>query len=168
MIGLGLLGLLALSGCASAQPAGVSSAAPKAAPASPAPSAASAALEQAVHEQVNAHRRTRGLAPLALDPHVGRQARLHSRAMAAGTTPFGHDGFDARVESLRQLMSSRRTAENVARSWGQRDPASETVRGWLASRGHRQNIEGEYDVTGVGVARNPKGELFFTQIFVGR
>jgi uncharacterized protein YkwD len=65
-------------------------------------------------------------------------------------------------------MTTRRSAENVAFNQGHRDPAADAVRGWLASRGHRENIEGPYELTGVGVVSNAKGEFYFTQIFVGR
>jgi uncharacterized protein YkwD len=65
-------------------------------------------------------------------------------------------------------MSCRHTAENVAVNQGYRNPASEAVRGWLASRGHRENIEGPYQSTGVGVASDAAGNVYFTQIFVGR
>jgi uncharacterized protein YkwD len=128
----------------------------------------SAALEQKVVELVNRHRRARGLRPLASDGHIATQARLHSQAMAAGRTPFGHDGFSDRVAALRGLMAVRRTAENVAFNQSARDPAADAVQGWLASRGHRENIEGPYTLTGVGVASNAKGEVYLTQIFVGR
>jgi len=126
------------------------------------------ALEQEVHELVNRHRRARNLAALTLDPRISREARLHSVAMATGTTPFGHEGFDERVKALRLAMPWQRTAENVASSQGYPDAAAEAVRGWLGSAGHRKNIEGPYDRTGVGVARSATGEVFFTQIFVGR
>ena len=129
---------------------------------------ADAALERAVHEQVNRHRRARGLAPLTLDPRISRQARRHSRAMAEGRTRFGHDGFSDRIEALRRAMTWRRIAENVASNRGRRDPAAEAVRGWLESRAHRENIDGPYDLTGIGVARSAAGEAFFTQLFVGR
>ena len=42
------------------------------------------------------------------------------------------------------------------------------MRGWLASRAHRENLDGPYDLTGIGVARSRSGEVFFTQFFVGR
>ena len=71
------------------------------------PARSSAALEQDVVELVNRHRRARGLAPLALDARVAQQARLHSEAMAAGKTPFGHDGFPARVAAVRRAMAVR-------------------------------------------------------------
>jgi len=132
------------------------------------PSADSTALEHVVFTLVNRHRRTLGLPPLAQDSRITEQARLHSAAMAAGTTPLGHAGFDDRVAMLRRAMTARRSAENVAFNQGHRDPAADAVRGWLASRGHRENIEGPYEMTGVGVVSNAKGEFYFTQIFVGR
>jgi len=131
------------------------------------PSAGTTALEQAVHDLVNRHRAVRRLPPLTLDPRMSQQARLHSIAMAAGRTPFGHAGFDARVKALRAARPCPRVGENVASNRGQRDPAAEAVRGWLGSPAHRDNIEGPYDRTGVGVARSAAGEVFFTQLFCG-
>jgi uncharacterized protein YkwD len=124
-------------------------------------------LEQTVLDLVNRHRRAHGLAALVPDARIAQQARAHSVAMAAGTTPLGHAGFDARAAALHKLMAFRGIAENVAFNQGHRDPAAEAVRGWLGSRGHRQNIEGPYERTGIGITSNAKGEVFFTQIFVG-
>jgi len=159
---LGLLGALTLQDCAAGEARVVQAAATPGVP------SANAALERAVHELVNRHRRARGLAPLTLDPRISQQARLHSRAMAEGRTRFGHDGFTDRIAALSHVMTCQRTAENVASNRGHRDPAGEAVRGWLESRAHRENIDGPYDLTGVGVARNAAGEVFFTQMFVGR
>jgi uncharacterized protein YkwD len=88
--------------------------------------------------------------------------------MAAESTPLGHAGFPDRIAALRRVMSCGASAENVASSLGYDEPAPEIVRGWLASRGHRANIEGPYERTGVGVARSATGKLYVTQIFVGR
>ena len=134
----------------------------------PRPGSRSTALEQAAFELVNHHRRERGLPALALDPRITRQARLHSAEMAAGRTPLGHEGFEDRTKALRRVIPWRATGENVAFNRGHRDPAAEAVRGWLASRKHRENIEGPYQLTGVGVATNAAGEVYFTQIFIGR
>jgi uncharacterized protein YkwD len=129
--------------------------------------ARAAGLEREVHEAVNAHRRGRGLSPLVLDARIGREARLHSVAMAEGKVPLGHHGFEERAKALSRILPSRRSAENVASNEGHRDPASEAVRGWLRSHQHREHIEGPYELTGVGVARNGRGEVYFTQIFIG-
>jgi len=166
VVALGLLSALALQGCPSHDPPGGSRIVGGGGPALG--RRADRALERAVYELVNNHRRIRRLPLLALDPHITQQARVHSLGMAAGTTPFGHNGFADRVKALSRVMTCRRTAENIASNRGHREPASEAVRGWLESRAHRENIEGPYGLTGIGVARNAAGEVFFTQIFVGR
>jgi len=158
--------VLALAGCA--HPNNPSRPPLRAAAAFVRPTSTSPALERAAFELVNRHRRARGLPALTLDARIAREARLHSDDMAAGRTPFGHEGFDERARALRRVIPWPATAENVAYDRGHRDPAAEAVRGWLASRGHRRNIEGPYELTGVGVASNAAGEVYFTQIFVGR
>ena len=55
--------------------------------------------------------------------------------------------------------------ENVAYNQGYNDPATQVVKSWLQSSGHRQNIEGQYKLTGVGIAKNARGEYYFSQIF---
>ena len=40
------------------------------------------------------------------------------------------------------------------------------VEGWIASAGHRQNIEGDFTLTGIGAAAGRDGTRYFTQIFV--
>jgi uncharacterized protein YkwD len=126
---------------------------------------ATARLESEIHELVNRHRRSRGLPPLALDPRITRVARLHSSDMAADKVGLGHDGFADRVAMLGETTVAR-AAENVAYDSGPRAMASAVVQGWLRSSGHRENIEGPYDRTGIGAARTAAGELYVTEIFV--
>ena len=126
-----------------------------------------ATLERSIFSLVNRYRAARGLRMLALDPEISRVARRHSVAMAAHARDIGHEGFDDRVLILRRALDTRRTAENVAMNRGYSDPAAEALRGWIASPGHRRNMDGPYEATGIGVARNADGELYFTQLFVG-
>jgi uncharacterized protein YkwD len=137
-----------------------------AAPASP--TAGVTSLEREAFGLVNRHRRDRGLPALVHDARIARQARLHSQAMAAGVRRVGHGGFDDRIEALRRVVTFRRIAENVALNRGARRPAASAVRGWIESPGHRRSMEGDYTATGVGVASNRAGEVYFTQIFVDR
>jgi len=125
-------------------------------------------IERSVYQQVNQYRRSHNLPPLAMDERISQQARLHSQAMANGTVPFSHNGFDQRVNVITQAIPNRGTAENVAYNQGYSDPVAQAVQGWIASDGHRRNMEGQYDLTGIGVAQNSRGEFFFTQIFVRR
>ena len=125
-------------------------------------------LEQKVQVQVNQYRASRNLLPLTLDSRISAQARAHSQAMAAGTTPFGHEGFSQRVQAIAKSIPYSAAAENVAYNQGYSDPVTQAVQGWLHSTGHRTNIEGQYDLTGVGIAKNSKGEYYFTQMFIRR
>lgn len=126
------------------------------------------ALEQAVLTQINQYRASRKLPPLTLDARISEQARAHSQAMAAGRTPFSHNGFQQRVQAIARTLPYSRAAENVAYNQGYSDPVLQAVQGWLKSTGHRQNIEGSFNLTGIGIAQNAKGEYYFTQIFMRR
>jgi uncharacterized protein YkwD len=128
---------------------------------------AAATLERQIHDLVNDRRGDRGLPTLQWDGRIADAARQHSEAMASGRRPFGHDGFEARAAALGSVMPMRSMAENVA--YDSRDGsrlASLVVEGWIASPGHRQNIEGAFSRTGIGVARGADGTRYFTQIFV--
>ncbi len=123
-----------------------------------------AALDRSTHDQVNRYRASKNLPPLQWNAAIAAQARKHSQAMAQGQTSFGHNGFAQRVQMLR--IPYRGAAENVGYNQGYQQPVDVVVQGWLNSAGHRRNIEGSYDLTGVGVASNTQGEVYFTQIFL--
>ena len=123
-----------------------------------------AALEDSVFQQINSYRATQNLPSLLRNSAMDTQARTHSQNMASGKVAFGHDGFVQRVQATRLLYIS--AAENVAYNRGYQDPAKQAVEGWLNSAGHLKNIKGQYNLTGIGVASNNKGEIYFTQIFI--
>lgn len=127
-----------------------------------------AALEQSVHQQVNQYRKSKNLPPLTLDSTITQQARNHSQAMANGTVPFSHDGFDKRVQAIGKTIAYRSAAENVAYNQGYPNPDKQAVEGWIKSSGHQRNMVGNFDLTGIGVSKNAKGEYYFTQIFIKR
>ncbi|MEH1889706.1 MAG: CAP domain-containing protein [Nostoc sp.] len=122
------------------------------------------ALEQSVFNQINNYRASQGLPTLTRNSAIENQARIHSQNMANGTVPFGHTGFSERVRAIG--IPYRAAGENVAYNQGYSDPATIAVQGWLKSPGHLANIKGNYDKTGIGVASNSRGEIYFTQIFL--
>jgi uncharacterized protein YkwD len=86
--------------------------------------------------------------------------------MANKKIPFGHDGFDGRMERLsKQLKPTYSFAENVAMG---ATTAQEVVTQWLNSPGHKKNIEGDYNLTGIGIVKGKDGNLYYTQIFINR
>lgn len=123
-------------------------------------------LVQEIHRQINQYRRSLNLPPLGLNAQVSEVAAVHSRNMAEQKVKFSHQGFDNRTQAIKAQISYRSVAENVAYNQGYSDPVSQAVAGWIKSKGHRQNIVGNYNLTGIGVAKNQQGEYYFTQIFI--
>lgn len=123
-------------------------------------------LELSVYQQVNEYRKSKNLPPLKLDPNISEQCRIHSNSMANGQVSFGHGGSEARFKKIGQFAPWREIAENVAFNSGYSNPGKEAVEGWIESPGHQRNMVGNFDLTGVGIVRNAKGEYYFTQIFV--
>ena len=123
-------------------------------------------IEKEVEEQINQYRKEEGLLPLTIDPAINKLAKMHSEEMASGEVPVGHQGFQGRSKTLADNIDSEAVSENVAYNKGYENPAKQAVEGWLKSPGHKKNIEGKYNLTGIGVAKNEQSEVFFTQIFV--
>ena len=84
--------------------------------------------------------------------------------MANGKVTFSHDGFEGRAEAI--TIPYKSVDENLAYNFGYNDPVRNAVEGWIKSDGHRKNMEGQFNVTGIGVAKNAKGEYYFTQLFI--
>jgi uncharacterized protein YkwD len=125
------------------------------------------ALEKATFALINAARKEDDLPPLAWDADVARLARQHSRDMASGAVDFGHGGFHQRVDELKKLAPDYRGAgENVFMSSRPFGVAEQAVASWLHSPGHAANIRGDYNRSGIGVARASNGFIYFTQVFV--
>lgn len=120
--------------------------------------------KEEILKYVNLHRTGMGLKPLTANEIITQAAEKHSKNMAAKVIPFSHDGFDERMARLaKQLKQVYGWSENVAYS---QKPAKDVVTMWLNSPGHKRNIEGNYNLTGIGIARSATGELYYTQIFL--
>jgi uncharacterized protein YkwD len=124
------------------------------------------AEEIELYDEINIYREDIGIDPLSLTNLISSLCREHSQAMADGEVEFGHDGFEQRFAELLENADISEVAENVAMTGNQNDPIEVILDNWLNSEGHRENIEGDYDYTGVGVVRSSDGYLYFTQMFV--
>lgn len=120
-------------------------------------------FEIEILQLINNHRATLQLAPLVFYAAIQAASHQHSNNMAQGSIAFGHDGFAVRANELIQLLKGTAASENVA--MGQQS-ANEVVQSWLNSEGHRKNIEGDYNLTGIAVVKSASGENLFTQIFI--
>lgn len=124
----------------------------------------SANINESILFYINQYRQTKSLPALRLDTMLCVVALKHSINMAHKKVPFGHDGFNERMDFImKKIPNMKASAENVAE--GKLD-AEAVVKGWLNSPPHKKNIEGNYNFTGIGVAKNKIGVSYFTQIFI--
>ncbi len=113
---------------------------------------------------VNEYRKSKGLPALHLLSIASLQAANHSNNMALKKVAFGHAGFNQRAIAIaNELHGTSSTGENVA--FGKLT-AKQVIEAWLKSPDHKANIEGPFYYTGVGVARDSRGVVYYTQLFV--
>jgi uncharacterized protein YkwD len=120
--------------------------------------------ELAVVELTNKERKACGLCELTPNPQLFEAARTHTLNMAS-QNKLQHtlDGKSAGERVRAVGYRSGGTGENIA--WNQRS-ATDVVRCWMNSAGHRANIlNAGYTEIGIGIAYNSKGELYWTQVF---
>jgi uncharacterized protein YkwD len=132
-------------------------------PTPPTPTPSATAYDDQILTLVNDHRRSIGKPALVKSQVIWEQANIHSQNMASKSVPFGHDGFDARIATIRAALGSGGSAaENVAMGYGSAESA---VNAWLNSSGHRANIEGTSTRTGVSAVKSSGGVWYYTQVF---
>jgi uncharacterized protein YkwD len=118
-------------------------------------------VEAEVHRLINLHRTGIGLAELEWNETIAEQCRNHSIEMANAHT-INHDGFNDRINIIRETIPWSWAGENVAYNYS----AQGAVTAWLNSPGHKSNIESNSNLTGVGVAFDEDSVMYFTQIFI--
>jgi uncharacterized protein YkwD len=136
------------------------------------------ALEAQIIQFINARRAAHGIAPLRVSGQLNAAADLHSKAMAEISNQYGPNSGHQHVlvGSTRPHPSDRLDAVgydnwSTAFTWGENiaygyTSAASVVDGWMNSPGHRANIlNASFTETGVGVAVDSAGRLFFTQMF---
>jgi len=123
-------------------------------------------LERDVDDRINRYRESSGRAPFEWNDSIAEIARRHSEAMAKGRSSFGHDGLKKRSERIQKEFVIAGMAENVSKHQRNSGFAEAAVTRWLKSPAHLKNIDGDYDLTGIGAARSGDGTVFLTQLFV--
>lgn len=121
-------------------------------------------MEANIVSEVNRYRLSKGLPALQVNSAVATEAALHSQKMARRQVSFGHAGFEDRVKRIStRLGGVSASGENVAEGVM---TAADVVKQWLGSKVHRDNIEGRFNLTGVGISRDTRGTIYYTQLFI--
>jgi uncharacterized protein YkwD len=121
--------------------------------------------EKTILDFTNKARAEQKLQPLTVNPLLTNAARAHSKNMA-NKAEMNHvlDGKNPgdRVKSEGYKFS--RVGENIA--YGENVTVARICQGWMDSKPHRENILSDmYREIGIGIARNDKGQVYYTQVF---
>lgn len=121
-------------------------------------------LPEDILAYINQFRLHKGLPELQMNPILNAEAAQHSADMASHRVAFGHDGFANRMKHLqKKIRTAQSGAENVAYNY---HSAKIVAEGWIHSPGHRRNILGHYNQTGIGIVYDKLGRPYYTQLFL--
>lgn len=120
-------------------------------------------LQDRTFELVNEYRLDNNLVnSLLWQPLVYEVALDHARRMALSGT-LSHADFTERAQELFRSAGAILVGENISRN----HPSAEaTLEDWLSSKGHKDNILGDFSHTAVAVVRTSSDEIYYIQIFV--
>jgi uncharacterized protein YkwD len=119
------------------------------------------AIENEILALINTYRISAGLKALVKTDYISNQAEQHNAYMITNNI-LDHAGFDTRYQNIKNALGARSVGENVAFGY---TSAQAVVNGWLASPGHKANIEGDFTNFGISVRSDSAGKKYFTNIF---
>jgi uncharacterized protein YkwD len=113
--------------------------------------------------EINDYRESIGLNALQTINHISYKSEEHNNYMIANQV-VNHDYFEERSQNIIQVLGAVNVNENVAYNYT--TPAG-ALHAWLASPGHRANIEGDFTHFGISVTEDPEtGKKYYTNIFI--
>lgn len=111
---------------------------------------------------INAYRVSKGLNPLEKINHISYKSEEHDNYMIANNV-VNHNDFVARSENIMKVLGAKTVSENIAYNYSTPQAA---LNAWLASPGHKENIEGNFTHFGISIRENPAtGRKYYTNIF---
>ncbi|MET6989370.1 CAP domain-containing protein [Sediminicola arcticus] len=118
-------------------------------------------VEQELLVMLNDYRTSLGYSSLNFSTVAYNYANDHTDYMIAMGT-INHDNFSARASKISTEVNASIVAENVAKDY---TSAKKAFDEWMASAGHRKNIEGDFSHTAVSVKKDKAGNFYYTQLF---
>ncbi len=113
--------------------------------------------------QINEYRVSIGLNTLQTINHISYKSAEHNEYMIVNNV-VNHDYFEERSNNIIQVLGAVKVNENVAYNYT--TPAG-VLHAWLASPGHKANIEGDFTHFGISISEDPEtGKNYYTNIFI--
>jgi uncharacterized protein YkwD len=120
------------------------------------------AIELQTMVLINNYRVSIGLNPLEKINHISYKSEEHDNYMIANNV-VNHNDFVARSENIMKVLGAKTVSENIAYNYSTPEAA---LNAWLASPGHKENIEGNFTHFGISIRENPaNGRKYYTNIF---
>lgn len=120
------------------------------------------AIEIETMDLINAYRVSIGLNPLEKINHMSYKSEEHDNYMIANNV-VNHNDFVARSENIMKTLGAKTVSENIAYNYS---TPQAVLNAWLASPGHKENIEGNFTHFGIAIKENPAtGKKYYTNIF---
>ena len=119
-------------------------------------------VEKEILKLVNAHRENIGKDALSTNDLANKLAKEHTIFMI-GKGKISHDNFDDRADRLFDEENANSVGENVA---AKQKSAKDVMDAWINSKGHRENIEGNFTHIGISAIKNNSGKYYYTQLFL--
>ncbi|MFV5686677.1 CAP domain-containing protein [Flavobacterium sp. GB2R13] len=111
---------------------------------------------------INAYRVSIGLNSLEKINHISYKSEEHDNYMITNNV-VNHNDFVARSENIIKVLGAKTVSENIAYNYSTPQAA---LNAWLASPGHKENIEGDFTHFGISIRENPvTGKKYYTNIF---
>jgi uncharacterized protein YkwD len=112
---------------------------------------------------INNYRVSIGLNSLQKINYISLKSEEHDNYMITNNV-VNHDDFVARSEDIMNVLGAKTVGENIAYNYSTPQAAFDA---WLASPGHKANIEGNFTNFGISIRINPaNGTKYYTNIFV--
>lgn len=111
---------------------------------------------------INTYRVDNNLNALQIIEHISYKSGEHNDYMIA-TNTVNHNGFTERKTNLQQVLGAYRVGENVA--FGFSSPQA-AMNAWIASAGHKANLEGDYTHYGISIRIDNDGRKYYTNMFI--
>lgn len=124
---------------------------------------------------ITSWRSSHGQARIPRDTGLDRLAQAHCEFLAENRGKFSvssdhlsHYGFESRSLFAQRQLGMASVAENVAGGVLRDDIPRQLVEAWAKSRGHRHNLQQDWDATGLGIHVADDGMVYATQLFATR
>ncbi|MES2811464.1 MAG: CAP domain-containing protein [Bacteroidota bacterium] len=111
---------------------------------------------------INNYRASKGLNILEKIDYIATVSEGHDHYMIS-VGEISHNNFQDRYEALVTNLGAKTVSENVAYNYS---TPQGVFKAWLASEGHRLNIEGDFTHFGISIRANAEGKKYYTNLFM--